>query len=248
MAPVENIHVLNESILFGRLGYTMEDLGPLMTLAVAFGGLETAKLRPGETVIIAPATGSFGGAAVHVALALGTQVIAMGRNKAILAELETLGQGKVATSPLSGSVEGDLEGIKTAAAKLGSRGLDVFFEISPPNVVDGPGQTVHYITAALTTLRKGGRAVFMGGIREQINVPIWELAHGLKALLGWWMYTPQQLKTLILLIETGVLTLGKRRGFVCKGVFSLDEWEKGFSLAAREAKAGSFVLLQPNRE
>lgn len=249
--PIENIHVLDETILFGRLGYEMKDLGSIMTLAVAFGGLDTAKLRPGETVIIAPATGSFGGAAVHVALALGAQVIAMGRNKTILQELEVLGEGRVAVAQLSGSVEGDLEGIKTAAVKLGRRATaaaaDVFFEISPPYVVDGPGQTVPYITAALMALRKNGRAVFMGGIR-QISLPIWEVVHDMKTLLGWWMYTPEQLKALIQLVETGVLKLGESRGLLCKGVFSLEEWEEGFHLAAREAKAGKFVLLQTGKE
>lgn len=242
--------MLDESILLGRLGYKLEDLGPLMTLAVAFGGLDTAKVRPGETVIIAPATGSFGGAAVHVALALGAQVIAMGRSKAVLAELEAMGEGRVVSAPLSGTVEGDLEGIKTAAAKLGSKGLlvDVFFDISPPSVVDGPGQTVPYITAAFLALRKRGRAVFMGGIKEQISLPYWEVVHGLKTLLGWWMYTPEQLKALIRLVEAGVLKLGESRGFVCKGVLPLEKWEEGFDLAAREAKAGNFVLLQPTRE
>lgn len=230
----------------------MKDLGSMMTLAVAFGGLDTAKLRPGETVIIAPATGSFGGAAAHVALALGAQVIAMGRNETVLQELEVLGEGRVAIAQLSGSVGGDLEGIKTAATKLGRRATaavaDVFFEISPPFVVDGPGQTVPYITAALMALRKGGRAVFMGGIQQQISLPIWEVVHGMKTLLGWWMYTPEQLKALIQLVEAGVLKLGESRGMLCKGVFPLEKWDEGFDLAARESKAGSFVLLQPSKE
>lgn len=224
----------------------MQDLGALITLAIAFGGLDTARVRPGETVIIAPATGSFGGAAVHVALALGAQVIAMGRNRAVLAELEALGEGRLVSAALSGSVEGDLAGIQTAAAKLGSKGVDVFFDISPPSVVDGPGQTVPYITAAIMALRKGGRAVFMGGIKQHISLPIWELVHGLKTVLGWWMYTPEQLKALIQLIETGVLKLGDKRGLVCKGSFPLERWQEGFELAAEEATAGSFVLLQPN--
>lgn len=251
--PVENIHVLDEAILFGRLGYTMEDLGALMPLAVAFGGLDAAGLRPGETVVIAPATGSFGGAAVHVALAMGAQVIALGRNRAVLAELEALGgggaAGRVVTAVLSGSVEGDLESIKTAAgAGLGRTVVDVFLDMSPPGVVDGPGQTVPYLTAGIGALRKGGRAVFMGGVKEPVSLPVWELVHGLKTLLGWWMYTPEQLKALIQLVETGVLKLGQSRGFVCKGVFPLEKWDQGFEMAAMEARAGSFVLLQPTRD
>lgn len=62
------------------------------------------------------------------------------------------------------------------------------------------------------------------------------------------MNTPEQLKALIQLVETGVLKLGESRGLSCKGVFSLEEWEAGFDLAAKEAKAGNFVLLQPSQE
>lgn len=49
-------------------------------LFVPFGGLRDIDLKPGETIIVAPATGTFGSAAVKVALAMGARVIAMGRN------------------------------------------------------------------------------------------------------------------------------------------------------------------------
>lgn len=249
-APVENVHVLDEDVLFGRrhLGYQMRDLGALLTLAVPFGGLDAVQVRPGETVIVAPSTGSFGGAAVHVALALGAKVIAMGRNEAILAALEALDEGKVAGAKLSGSVDGDIEGIQAAAAKLGSKAVDVFFEISPPNVVDGSGQTVPYITAAIKSLRKGGRAVFMGGIKHEISLPIWEISHLQKTLQGWWMYTPKQVKDLIRLVESGQLRMGESRGFRCTGAFPLERWDDAFETAAKQAKIGNFAVLQLNKE
>ncbi|KAF3767343.1 NAD(P)-binding protein [Cryphonectria parasitica EP155] len=230
--PVENVHVLDEARLLGatRLGYKLEDLGAMASLAVPYGGLATVKLRPGETVIVAPATGGFGGAAVHVALALGARVIAMGRNEAALAGLEALGQGSA------------------AAAGLGSKAVDVFFEISPPRVVDGPNQTVPYLTAAIKSLRKKGRAVFMGGILHDVSLPVWDIAHGLKTLQGWWMYTPTQLEELIHLLESGTLRVGAERGFKCSGVFPLEKWEEAFEVAARESAPGSYTVLAPNRE
>lgn len=58
--PAENVHILNEHVLTNELGYKLEDLGYINTLAVAYGGLSDVGLRPGEAVIVAPATGNFG--------------------------------------------------------------------------------------------------------------------------------------------------------------------------------------------
>lgn len=250
--PVENVVPLDEAALFGegRWGYTAVDLAPLLTLAVAYGGLDTAAVRPGEIVVVAPATGAFSGAGVHVALALGARVIAMGRNESALRELEEVGRGSVVGLKMSGSVEEDLDGIRSAAEKLGNKKkeVDVLFEISPPRVVDGSGQTVPYITAGMRALRKGGRAVLMGGIFHDVNLPVGDISFGRKSVQGWWMYTPEQLRQLVRMVETGVLQLGEKRGFKCAGVFQLEEWQQAFDTAAREAKIGSFAVLQPNKQ
>lgn len=125
--PAENIHVLDEQALTKGLGYDIEDLGYISTLAVAYGGLNDVGVRPGETVLVAPATGNFGSAAVFVALAMGAaKVIAMGRSQQKLkAVLEGAGN-RVVTVPISGSVEDD-------TAALQAHGpIDVYFDISPP--------------------------------------------------------------------------------------------------------------------
>lgn len=246
--PVENVHVLDEEVLLGKFGYERREVGVLMKLAVPFGGLDKVGVKSGETVIVAPATGGFGGGAVHVALALGARVIAMGRNEAVLADLEALGEGKVATVKLSGTVEGDTAGIKTAMAKLGTKVVDVFYEISPPMVVDGNNQVVPYITAAIKALKKGGRIALMGGIQHDVSLPLWDIVHALKTLQGWWMYTPEQLKELIRLVETGVLRIGKERGLKSAGNFPLEKWEEAFETAAKEANAVAGVMLVPNEE
>ncbi len=65
----------------------MDDLGYLLSLMIVYGGLGDVDVRPGKVTLVAPATGSFGSAAVHVALALGARVIAMGMNAGVLEEL-----------------------------------------------------------------------------------------------------------------------------------------------------------------
>src|SRR3954451_22682449 len=60
----------------------------LGTLLVPYGGFLAAELRPGESVLVNGATGSFGSAAVAVALGMGaSSVIATGRNEPALADL-----------------------------------------------------------------------------------------------------------------------------------------------------------------
>jgi hypothetical protein len=100
---------LDEKRLLGRvedggLGYDLESLQYIATLLVPYGGLRDINLQAGETVIVAPATGSFGGAAVMVALAMGARVIAMGRKVDALRRIATLSD-RVAVVPITGDVQ-----------------------------------------------------------------------------------------------------------------------------------------------
>ncbi|WFD00941.1 hypothetical protein MYAM1_003697 [Malassezia yamatoensis] len=59
--PLESLHVLNEDLLLNQLGYEIQDLPQMLYLAVSMGGLRKVGVKPGETVVIAPATGKFSG-------------------------------------------------------------------------------------------------------------------------------------------------------------------------------------------
>lgn len=125
--PLENAFPLDETRLFKELGYSITDLTLLFRALVPWGGLVDVGLKPGETVIVAPATGGFGGAAVHVALAMGARVIAMGRDKSKLAKLEGIvaksyPKERITTVPITGSREEETAALTKAA---GNRGIDV---------------------------------------------------------------------------------------------------------------------------
>ncbi|ROW16617.1 hypothetical protein VPNG_01632 [Cytospora leucostoma] len=62
-APLESVHALDEDALLGRLGYKMEELGSISQLIVPYAGLSEIGFKAGDTVLVAPATGSLGGAA-----------------------------------------------------------------------------------------------------------------------------------------------------------------------------------------
>ena len=73
--PLENCIPLDERRLLsapeqGGLGYNIDDLAYLGFPLVAYGGLRDIDLKPGETIVIAPATGQFGAAAVQMACRL----------------------------------------------------------------------------------------------------------------------------------------------------------------------------------
>lgn len=174
--PLENVFALDEAVLLGgrpevpqgqpaagglRLGYDVADLAYLCWMLVPYGGLRDVGLRVGETVIVAPATGPFGGVAVLVALAMGAgRVIAMGRNADALSRLRTGREDRVETVQITGDVEAD------AARLLALGPADVFFDISPPQAAGSS-----HIASAFRALRRGARVSLMGGIMDDVALP-----------------------------------------------------------------------------
>jgi NADPH:quinone reductase-like Zn-dependent oxidoreductase len=219
--PAENVHILNEQMLLKELGYDIADLGYISTLMVAYGGLSDVKLRPGETVVVAPATGNFGSAAVFVALAMGAaKVIAMGRNLEKLQEvLEGTGD-RVKTVPITGNPESDTLALQAHGP------IDVYFDISPKLK-----STPSYLKSGIASLRPKGRISFMGGVRSDVEIPYYMLMFKGLTIQGTFMYTRQQTDELIKLVETGMLPIGSRAGFQITGVFPLENWEEALEHA-----------------
>jgi threonine dehydrogenase-like Zn-dependent dehydrogenase len=157
--PVENCHLLNEFLLLGKLSYAVEDIADISRLVVPYGGLRDIDIKAGETVIIAPATGPFGSAAVTLALAMGVRVIAMGRNLSILQRLAA-SHSRVKIVQITGDMVAD-------TAALQQFGLvDAYFDISPPEAANST-----HMRSAIMALRHGGRVSLMGGIHWNVAIP-----------------------------------------------------------------------------
>jgi threonine dehydrogenase-like Zn-dependent dehydrogenase len=234
--PLENCHALNEARFLGKikdggLGYSVDHLAFLSGLMVPYGGLRDINLKAGETVIVAPATGAFGGAAVIVALAMGAKVIAMGRNTEALKRIAATSD-RVRTVQITGDQQAE------TAALLKHGPIDAFFDISPPEAVN----TTH-IKAAIVALRPQGRVSLMGGIRGDVAIPHSFVMHTDISIRGKWMYSREAVPELIKMVEVGVLKLGQGRTF---GRFGLDDWEKAFDCAAENAGIGALTLLCPS--
>lgn len=236
--PLESCTPLDEKRLLGKpedggLGYKVEDLAFITKLLVPYGGLRDVDLKAGETVVVAPATGNFGGAAVLVALAMGSKVIALGRNLDALKRISATSE-RVDAVTITGDIQAD-------AKSLGQFGpVNVFFDISPPEAA----QSTH-IKSGILSLKHSGRVSLMGGIREEISIPYSVVMSKNLQLKGKWMYEQQDIGALIKMVEVGVLKLGEGAGVKVVDQFGLDEWDKAFTAAAENTGMGMSVLLRP---
>ncbi|TVY25142.1 hypothetical protein LHYA1_G006467 [Lachnellula hyalina] len=240
--PLENCFVLDEGLLCGEMGYSVEDLCAIPAYLTPFGGLAEINLLPGETIIIAPATGRFGGGAVTTALAMGATVVACGRNEATLSALKKTfaHTGRIETIILAGDKETDTRAMIAASRNKG-KGADAFLDFSPA----AAAKSTH-IAAVMAALRPFGRACFAGGIYGSVEIDYLGLMMRSLRIQGWLMYSREMVGRLIKMVEKGNLKLGEREsGMRTVGRFGLEGVEEGMEMARRERGWGKQVLLMP---
>jgi len=239
-APLENCYPLNEKALCGSpsdggLGYQPEDLLVLSRQIVAYGGLRGIGLQPGETVIVAPATGSFSGSAVQVAVAMGAKVIAFSRNREVMKRLQAAQPaGRVEIVVNTGDVERDTAALKEYGP------VDAYIDISP-----FAAQKSTHIRSAIKAVKPYGRVSLMGVIPVDVPVPYDHAVWNNLTIRGQYMYEREDMRSLIKMAETGVLPLGKSGGHEVKGRFGFDEFEKAIEVATAFPEAGNVVVFTP---
>lgn len=228
--PLENCFPLDESVLSDKLGYTARDLADISRFAVPYGGLQDINVKPGQTVIVAPATGSFGSAAVRLAVAMGARVIAVGRNAVTLKAL-TATSDRIEMVQVTGDVTADVQSFQ----KFGP--IDAFFDISPPDAA----KSTHFRSCMLA-LRHGGQVSLMSGMLGQdLPIPLrFVVSHNIQ-LRGKWMYSREDMRSLIRLIEFGSLPLDKNK----VDHFALDDWDAAFTAAAKQGETGRVAVIVP---
>ena len=203
-------------------------------------GLLDMGVGAGDSVIVAPATGLYGGAAVPGALALGARVIACGRNAETLRSMaETFGPSwRFETVVLTGEVEVDTMAIKSCA---GRKGADFYIDFIPPNAI---GST--HIEACLRALRKKGRASFMGNTFGNVQIPYTFIMLNDIRIEGRHMFDREHGAKTVRLLEAGNLVVGDRpmpgNKMHC---FELGEVNRAVEFAAGLRGWGNIVALTP---
>ena len=240
--PLENCFALDESRLLGSpsnggLGYTANDLTYLSTLSVPWGGLSDVDVRAGQKVIVTPATGTYGSAAVLCALAMGARVIAMGRDMQTLEQLKTTCEPELASRISLVQNTGDVDADVKALTADGM--ADVFFDISPGKA----SNSTHY-KSCVQALRRGGRMSLMGAHTELPLPTLRIMLYDIK-VHGKWMYFKEDIRKLIRLLEYGFMKLGRTAGVQTVGAFGLEEFDKAFEAAAKMRGAFLQTIIAP---
>lgn len=233
--PLENCLPLDEKRLIHELGYTIEDLTHLIPPMVPFGGWCDVGLRAGETVLVAPATGKYGGAAVHMALALGAKVVAMGRKDKSLARLEKFGGGRVSTVKITGDVDADAAAIKEKAGGL----VDVWMDLSPP---EASGSS--HFKSCMQALKFGGRVSLMCAVAG-VSLDISDITYRAATVKGTVMCSRDEALQVIKMAEVGALPLGPKAGLDIVGKFGLDSFQSALETAAKHNGPGEMVVVTP---
>ena len=233
--PLENCIPLNEKRLCGELGYEIHDLMYINYLLVPFGGLRSIRVEPGETVVVSPATGGYGGAATMVAIALGARVIAFGRNEAELARLKN--------HVLEGSPSAMIETVKMTgdeivdADNLRAFGtIDAAIDFTPPQ---GAGSS--HVRSILHAIRKNGRISLMG-LNDNPFVA-WTAIGKNITFQGKLMYEREDMLQFVKMLERGLFP--QNTGFVDTKVFPLEDWKACMDTAAEHTGIGKQAVFAP---
>ena len=249
VVPLENCHVL-PTVLFqkkkeGGLGYQLRDMTPLNQIIVSYGGLESAGVTAGKTVIVAPATGKYSGGAVLAALAMGAKVIAAGRNEDALKKLKIFPGAKerLVTVKLVSDIEQDSQALLAATGGIGAH---VYINFTPP-AASGPTTPAH-ITSSINALKFKGQALVMGGLLSDLSIPYLTLMLRNITVRGQFMYTREQAKKFLAMLENGNLIVGEGAGLGGQRVFGLEEMEDAITMAEKGGGWGGDVVLAPNGE
>jgi len=228
--------------LGNKVCWKVSDKNSPSAFMTPFGGLSEIDLLPGETIIIAPATGRFGGGSVTMALAMGATVVACGRNEATLAALtKTFGHtGRLEVVVLTGDVKTDTASM-ISASHNGDKVADAFLDFSPP----AAAKSTH-IAAAMAALKPFGRACFMGGIYGNVEINYFSVMLKSLRIQGRFMYSRDMVVRFIKMVEKGNLKLGEEAtGMRTVGKFGLDRVYEAIELAGKEKGWGNQVLLMP---
>jgi alcohol dehydrogenase len=165
-APAKNLLLLPDNISF-------ETGGRVLEMGIGYRAALKAQIIPGDAVIVNAATGNSGSCAVKTVLLFDpSKVIAIGRSEKKLQMVESWAPNIIETVSSANEEVHDriLEITK-------GRGADCLIDYSPP----GSGLIFE---DCLRSLRKCGRAIFVGGSREQLSLMFQYIMHMGISIIG----------------------------------------------------------------
>ncbi|KAJ0370556.1 hypothetical protein COL26b_010024 [Colletotrichum chrysophilum] len=225
-----------------ELGYSPAVPQSIANYAVFAGAIiEAAKLKPAETIIIGPSSGMFSGLAVEIALAVGGNVIALGRSERKLAAMkQRIGgdPGRLKYVVMTGDDEIDSGAIMQATPD--GVGAEVYNDWTPE------GNTgAFYLSAASRTLKFNGRIVLSGGTTAGLGglSYISAVTRDLQ-ILGKWVCNRQTVEQLLGMVTCGLLRIGVESGTILKE-FTLDQVMEAVEYARENVAWRHYAVVCP---
>lgn len=190
-APAANLVKLPDSISFeegARFGY----------LGTSYSALRKAQFSPGQTVLVDGGTGTLGLGAVILALAMGAaKVFATGRNQVLLKKLQQLDPSRVVPITL-----GERPTAEIVMEATGGYGVDALIETL------GPNAPVATVLDSFNALRRGGKAINIGGVADPIPLEPFPLMCLQKSYIGSLWFTTAEGQDMAAMAHAGTLNLG----------------------------------------
>lgn len=190
-APAANLVKLPDSISFeqaARFGY----------LGTSYSALRKAQFSPGQTVLVDGATGTLGLGAVILALAMGAaKVFGTGRNKTLLEKIRKLDPSRVVPIAL-----GERPTAEVIMEATDGYGVDAVIETL------GPNAPVSTVLDSFNALRRGGKAINIGGVADPIPLEPFPLMCLQKSYIGSLWFTTAEGEDMAAMAAAGTLDLG----------------------------------------
>jgi alcohol dehydrogenase len=199
-APASAIVRLPDSLSFNaaaRFGY----------LGTAYSALKKLGAGPGCSVLINGISGMLGLCAALTALAMGTTtILGTGRNRALLDRVRAINPARIdvfsvtdgAAPPSTGASDPLLEWARKATD---GEGLDTVLDCLPPGA---PGEAM---MRALRTLRRGGHAINVGAVMDQLPLNAFWLMTNRIGLAGSVWFTTEEGEEMAAMARAGTLDL-----------------------------------------
>jgi len=166
-------------------------------LGTGYGALQSAHLNPASKLVVLGGTGTLGLGTVLLALAIGIgRIYIVARDRELLERVRQLAPERIHAHSLhDGRVSHWID------REVGRTGVDAVVNCL------GPGSDHEYITDSLTTIRRGGRFVNVGGTAGPVPIDIFRLMAAGIDIIGSNWFTVAQGQQMAELARTGLLDL-----------------------------------------
>lgn len=185
LVPLPDIVTFEEAARFGYLG-------------TAYAAIRKTAAGPGSTILINGIGGTLGLGAVLIALGRGvTRILGTGRNRERLERIKRLAPGRieVLAEDDGGSV------IDWARGFTGGHGVDAVIDCL------GPGARGDLLMTTIYALKRGGKAVNVGGVSEKVLMDVhWMMDQQIEFIGSNW-FPPADAQALAEMVRAGTLDL-----------------------------------------